>query len=444
MKKERGEASVANEFYENLNNGYKVKYPKIDNATYFNIVNYAPDLDKPIQQWYRYKEGYSLDLNEKIFREFSVGKRDIVCDPFCGGGSTLLCSFLNDVKSIGFEVNPFASLLAKVKTRFYEEQDIKELDKQIKRINQVIPNDYLTIKPKLSFIDKVFDAEVLELLLSYREYISSIDNEKIRDLIFLAWLSILEDVSNYRKAGNGLKRKTAKNGNTLLGKKESTRQLLNSKLKLMLKDIQNYYGKVKKEYEPDIYNKSCLEMGKYLDEDYLKGVIFSPPYANCFDYTEIYKIELWMGGFVKEYSDLKELRKAALRSHLSSAANGTTSRGINLDELNELLAMLSKKDLWDKRIPAMLKGYFEDMSRVINDTYRCLKPGGFCCIVVSNSAYGGVVIPTDLLISRIAESAGFENLKIDVSRYIITSSQQYKQTQDQKKYLRESIVYLKK
>jgi DNA modification methylase len=444
MKKERVEGSVGNGFYENLESMYKVTYPKIDNATYFNIANYTPDLDKPIQRWYRYKEGYSLELNENIFREFSVGKRDIICDPFCGGGSTLLCSFLNDLKSVGFEVNPFAALLAKVKTRYYSDQEIKELDKQIKNINGVVPDGNLTTKPKLSFIDKVFDGEVLELLLSYKEYISSIDDEKIRDLMFLAWLSILEDLSNYRKAGNGLKRKTRKNGNNLLGKKESTRHLLNTKLKLMHRDIQNYYGKVKKEYEPHIHNNSCLEMGKYLEEESLKGVIFSPPYANCFDYAEIYKIELWMGGFVREYSDLKELRKAALRSHLSATANGTISGGINLDELNELLGMLSKKDLWDKRIPAMLNGYFEDMSTVINDTYKCLKPGGFCCVVVSNSAYGGVVIPTDLLISRIAENAGFENLKIDVSRYIITSSQQYKQTQDQKKYLRESIVYLRK
>lgn len=447
MKKERGPVFVNNKFYERLEDRYKVSYPEIDNATYYNIVNYSPDLEKPIQRWYRYKEGYSLELNEKIFKEFSVRNGDVICDPFCGGGSTLLCSFLSDVKSVGFEVNTFAALLAKAKTRYYSEQDVKEFDKQIKKIGSVVPHRYPVRKPKLSFIDKVFDKEVLELLLSCREHILSIDNVKVKDLMFLGWLSILEELSNYRKAGNGLKRKKTNNHNqtTLLGKKDNARFLLNLKLKSMLNDVKHYYGKLKEEYEADVHNVTAFEMRRYLADDSLKGVIFSPPYANCFDYTEIYKIELWMGEFVKEYSDLKELRKVALRSHLNAAnGNGIKEGASSIPELDELLAALSEKKLWDKRIPLMINGYFEDMSTVLHNTFKCLKAGGFCCIVVSNSAYGGMVIPTDLLISRIAESIGFKNLRIDVARYIITSSQQYKETQDQKKYLRESIIYLQK
>ena len=445
MRKEREQDSINNEFYEKFEKRYKVEYPQINNATYYNIVNYAYDLDKPIQRWYRYKEGYSLDLNDKIFREFSVGREDTICDPFCGGGSTLLCSFLRKVKSVGFEVNPFTVLLAKVKTRFYSQQEIKALENQIKKINQVASNGNNLSKPKLSFIDKVFDSEVLELLLAYQEYILSINNEKVRDLILLAWFSILEEVSNYRKAGNGLKRKRRIEQTTLIGKKENTRYLLKTKLNMMLKDLEVFRGKVSKEYEPEIYNVSALEMQKYLSKGSLKGVIFSPPYANCFDYTEIYKIELWMGNFVKEYSDLKKLRKAALRSYLSVAYNGANNKGtLKIAELKEILETLSKKELWDKRIPVMVNGYFEDMSVALTKVYESLKPKGFCCIVVSNSAYGGIVIPTDLLICRIAESIGFENLKVEVARYIITSSQQYKQTEFQKRYLRESIIYLKK
>ena len=46
-------------------------------------------------------------------------------------------------------------------------------------------------------------------------------------------------------------------------------------------------------------------MGSYIKDSSIDGIIFSPPYANCFDYTEIYKLELWFGGFVKDYSELK-------------------------------------------------------------------------------------------------------------------------------------------
>jgi len=445
MKNTKSQNSLDSKFYEKLERNYKVISPPIKNATYFNIANYTPDLNKPIQRWYRYKEGYSLELNEKIFKEFSVTNGDIICDPFCGGGTTLLCSFLNNVKSIGFEVNPFSALLAKAKTRFYSQQDTRELKRQINKLNVVTPNGYSLSKPKLSFIDKVFDQEVLELLLTQREYILLIKNDKVRNLLFLAWLSILEDLSYYRKAGNGLKRKKRIEQTSLIGKEENTRYFLNTKLKIILKDLEKFFGKVSEEYEPEIYNISAFDMQKYLPVSSLKGIIFSPPYANCLDYTEIYKIELWMGSFVKEYSELKELRKVALRSHLSAGSNGMDSNGtLKIAELNELLETLSTRDLWDKKIPLMLNGYFEDMSEALTNIYNCLKPEGFCCIVVSNSAYGGVVIPTDLLIARIAEIVGFENLRIEVARYIITSSQQYKQTEFQKKYLRESIIYLRK
>lgn len=67
----------------------------------------------------------------------------------------------------------------------------------------------------------------------------------------------------------------------------------------------------------------------------------------------------------------------------------------------------------------------------------------FCTIVVSNSSYGGIVVPTDLLFSIFAEKIGFEVSRIEVARYIITSSQQYNITKEQK-LLRESVICLKK
>ena len=37
--------------------------------------------------------------------------------------------------------------------------------------------------------------------------------------------------------------------------------------------------------------------------------LFSPPYVNCFDYFEVYKIELWFGDFINNYDQLRLLRK---------------------------------------------------------------------------------------------------------------------------------------
>mgnify|MGYP003603924670 FL=1 len=49
-----------------------------------------------------------------------------------------------------------------------------------------------------------------------------------------------------------------------------------------------------------------------------------------------------------------------------------------------------------------------------------------------------------LPIAKFAQKIGFEVDKIEVDRFIITSSQQYFETIESKNYLRESIVCLKK
>ena len=92
----------------------------------------------------------------------------------------------------------------------------------------------------------------------------------------------------------------------------------------------------------------------------------------------------------------------------------------------------------------MLSLYFSDMFRVLEQCYKVLEPGGFCAIVVGNSAYSNIVVPTDLLLAEYAEMIGFKVDQIIVDRYIITSSQQYDETKGFKEFLREGIVCLQK
>lgn len=151
-------------------------------------------------------------------------------------------------------------------------------------------------------------------------------------------------------------------------------------------------------------------------------------------------MELWFGDFVSNINDLKELRNLSLRSHLNS--NLIDNEIIKSSYLENLLDKLSEKKLWDKRIPTMLRLYFNDLFTLLNKLNYAMKRNAFCNIIVSNSAYGGIVIPTDLLIANYANDIGFDVKKIEIDRYIITSSQQYKETLNYKNYLRESVICL--
>lgn len=426
-----------------LEKRYKVFYPVLQNATYKSLVNYGTDLKTPIQRWYRYKEGYSVQLMQQLFDEYKVKKNDLILDPFCGSGSTLVQAKTNGFIGIGFEINPFSAFLAKVKLQNYTEKDLKDFEKETERLFKINNASRPKIeKPKLSTIDKLFKKEVLDYLLALKLAIQKIKNKRVQDLYFLAWLSILEEVSNYRKAGNGLKIRKGKNlPNRNLSYAKS---LFENRVREIVSDLPFAVGISKTIKEPSIHEHTSLEMDRFVKPNSIKGVIFSPPYANCFDYTEIYKIELWLGNFVKDYPDLKGLRQRGVRSHLNGYKKVSSEAGNLLSEISLLTTALEGVKLWDKRIPAMISGYFSDMFSALDKIYSSLKPSGFCSIIVSNSAYGGIVVPTDLLLTRYAERIGFKPLKIDVARFIITSSQQYKQTELHRKYLRESIIHLQK
>lgn len=62
--------------------------------------------------------------------DFLIGKYatkdDMIFDPFCGSGVTLLQSSVNGYKSIGFDINPLALLIAKVKTQKYTNKKLIE------------------------------------------------------------------------------------------------------------------------------------------------------------------------------------------------------------------------------------------------------------------------------------------------------------------------------
>ena len=59
-----------------------------------------------------------------------------------------------------------------------------------------------------------------------------------------------------------------------------------------------------------------------------------------------------------------------------------------------------------------------------NDKQRLLVKGGKCFIVVANSGYKGIMVPTDLLICDIAEKTGYKVNNIFYARKIRASGQQ--------------------
>ena len=101
---------------------------------------------------------------------------------------------------------------------------------------------------------------------------------------------------------------------------------------------------------------------------------------------------------------------------------------------------IGKKDNRSRKVPNMIRGYFSDMHEVIKQSSISLKKGKKMYIVVDQSAYLGVIVPTDLILAYISEKEGFEVKNIIECRKCRTSTQQLKRFPYLKNALRESIV----
>ena len=424
----------------------------IDKPEYKNLVNFSTNLDKPIHRWFDIKEGYSRDLIINLINRFDVRKKELILDPFCGSGTTLLAAKEKGIDGIGFEINPFLAFLTKVKLNNYTNKDILGLELAFKKIEKMESKKSLISSPKLSISKKLFGPR-LKTILAIKEYISRVPKNQIKDLLNICFLSILEDCSTSKKDGNGLKYPRNK-----IPKK--VRPTFIEKLNQIIDDLKSTKNWRNKSFvfENDVRKLEDILKNK-IDStatDLLNGfninnfntfkekvslVVFSPPYMNCFDYTEVYKVELWFGDFIKNYGELKNLREATLSSHLNQTL--TERKKLDNEYVKIFTEAIGEKELWNKKIPFMIQGYFEDMWLVLKGIYRLLAPKSHCVIVVGNSAYGNIVIPTDLILGDLGLDIGFKSFKVEVARHLGTSSQQYKKVNARDK-LRESLVILKK
>lgn len=424
--------------YETLEARYSVRVLQSD-VSYVSPVNFVESLRRPRHRWFPYKEGFSPTFVQGFISEFQTKKNGLVLDPFSGVGTTSLVASSMGLNAIGFDVSSMAIFISKTKAISLSKSELSKFSDYIRSLPTTTASSRYPA-PDNGTVISYFEQPYLDALLSVRWIANQAPTEKIRDLALLAYLTLIEEFSTHRKAGNGVKRKTRFEYRNLNSSPfEQVRSSFIQKLIQMEDDLRDDPLNIR----PHFYEASCIEAKETSKIEDISLALTSPPYANCFDYSKIYMRELWLGDFFKSTEDQKSFRKNSIRSHVHATwKDRHVEHGSEIAE-KLIKPLLSSQDLWSEKIPGMITGYFKDIGSLLSTLHPKFCKGSSFGIVVGNSVYGGLPIATDLLIAEMAESIGYQVSRIDVYRGVIPSSQQYNLIND-RRWARESTVILKK
>lgn len=393
----------------------------------FSKLVHPGEVKGTLNHFFPYKESYNPNLLQTLIDKYQIKDANSVYDPFTGTGSTFTNSVIKHV--YGVDVSPFALSISVAKLKALSEEDYHSGVRFLQKLKELEINeyDYPEWTPYYKYADK-YKYNVLQSVMSELVQSTESFNLFVRAVIF----SNLETIFDYKRDGNGIKYRESK--------------IHNDDLMKYLIDTIELAIKSKKQFDKDSRIESIdLKLRSSVDNlpsSSIDLVLTSPPYANMFDYFEVYKMELWTSGHVNSYQSWKNLKKTALRSNYN--ADLRIEDKVNNRLLNKTIDALIEKEA-DNRTIVMLNNYFYDMKLTLENIYNSLKVGGYAFIVVGNSFYKGVPVPTDFIIEEIANKIGFESIEIIVARKLSTSPQQMKIINDKDRpYLRESIIVLRR
>ncbi len=406
----------------------------IDNALTRKLVSFQANKGRTYYRWYKYKEAFSADLVEYLFRKYSVLKGKIL-DPFAGSGTALFACSALGYNAEGIELLPIGQKIIKANVL------ARGADKQ----NILLGLESWLLQKPWNIEGEVKNFEVLRITdgaypqkthHKIGRYLNELEYERpeTKEILLFALLCVLESISYTRKDGQYLRwdyragRRTGKSlfdkGNILPFDEAIVQKLNEIKADINLGDDKHDMFSFMREDievgEVNLLEGSCLDVLPKLERTAYSGIITSPPYCNRYDYTRTYALEHALLG-VNEI-ELLDLRQAMLSCTVENKAkalidlNHDWQTAISICDglplLQEVLNYLDykrdQKELNNSGIARMVRGYFYEMACVIQECYRLLSKGGMMFMVNDNVRYAGIAISVDTILSKIAEDIGFQ------------------------------------
>jgi len=417
----------------------------------------------PIHRWVPWIAGFSAGFVDGVFDTFLNGGGSetgaLVLDPFAGVGTTLVQAVLRGYDSIGFEINPYGALAARIKIGAAS-VDLSKFDVALRELWDASSSWQVEepppsvapppLKTRIPFFSDRVERQVLHALA----FIRSISDSDIADLFRIAFGAVIVSVSNYSYEPSLGSRPAA--GKPLV-KDAHVAAVLVHKLRQMRADIAWL--------QEEGYRQRPFGTGTVVNEDFFSGsdgletssvdlMLTSPPYLNNYHYVRNTRPQLYWLDFITSPGEQKSLETRNFGKYWQTVRD---SPPIPLDfereNLEHTLAQLraTRTDKGAYGGPGWanyVATYFNDCYRFLSVLRRVLRRRGVGVIVIGNSIIQGAEIKTEMVLAEMATQTGFKLEGIHVLRdkrvgaSITTSSVRRGETS--KANLYESAVIVRK
>ncbi|GIV68324.1 MAG: hypothetical protein KatS3mg048_1186 [Caldilinea sp.] len=362
---------------------------------------------------------------------------DAVLDPMMGSGTTIVEAYLARRRGIGSDIDPLAYLISRVKTTPLDGEALRrQLYAIIDRANHCIatqPEETLAAigarwdQKTREFIDYWFALETQVELAALLQAIEAIAEPAMRDFFTLALsaciitktggVSLAFDLAHTRPH-------RAKVVFTASGKKildADPEAEISPRTKLLTKRLRSAIVEFRKRALQNIQSLSELPVTDFPVDLHLADaqalpvasatvdlIVTSPPYAvNAIDYMRANKFSLvWLG---YNLSQLSETRKQCV--------GGESVMDFPFEPLPpRTAAIVEAISAADPKRGKALHRYYSEMTRILREMHRVLKPDRAAVVVVASSEIRRIDTETHRCLAEIGETIGFEVPGVGVRR----------------------------
>jgi hypothetical protein len=416
--------------------------------------------DRAAHDWYRFVLSFPAHLVRDYLSRFEVDETQVVLDPFCGTGTTLVECKKQGIQSIGIESNPMASFASRVKTDWSVDPtgllehaecvaklvwakldssgicDSVPLPLFMEVRQRTVDLQSLPIEKRMLLLQDSISPLPLHKTLILLETLREQEDQAFGEFEHLALAKAIVSVISNLHFGPEVGVTTPKADAAVV-------EAWLSCVRKMADDLHNL--KPFEETIATVKTGDSRELLALCKPNSVDVVITSPPYPNEKDYTRTTRLESVLLGFIKSKQDLRLLKKKLLRSNTRGVYKTDTDDQLVTDNeevqriANEIEArriQLGKTSGFERMYARVTRLYFGGMVRHLSDLRTILRPGARLGYVVGDQAsYLRVMIRTGHILADIAKSLGYEVLGIDLFRTRISTAT--------KEQLREEIVLLR-